>query len=72
MAIAGPQKCLGGVPGLSLMTVSPAAWEAMERRATPLRGSYLSLLDWKTAWLEQGRFPYTPLVSDIYALESTL
>jgi len=72
VAIAGPQKCLGGVPGLSLMTVSPAAWEAMERRATPLRGSYLSLLDWKTAWLEQGRFPYTPLVSDIYALESTL
>ncbi len=72
VAIAGPQKCLGGVPGLSLMAISPAAWEAMERRPQPLRGSYLSLLDWKTAWLEQGRFPYTPLVSDIYALESTM
>ncbi|HEY8445567.1 MAG TPA: alanine--glyoxylate aminotransferase family protein [Thermomicrobiales bacterium] len=72
VAVAGPQKCLGGLPGLSLMAISPAAWEAMERRPQPLRGSYLSLLDWKAAWLEQGRFPYTPSVSDIYALESTL
>ena len=28
IAVAGPQKCLGGPPGLSLMTVSPAAWKA--------------------------------------------
>ena len=72
VAIAGPQKCLGGTPGLSLISVSPAAWEAMERKAIPLRGSFLSLLDWKTAWLEGNRFPYTPSVSEMYALESTL
>jgi pyridoxamine--pyruvate transaminase len=72
VAIAGPQKCLGGTPGLSLISVSPAAWETMERRAQPLRGSFLSLLDWKTAWLEGNRFPYTPSVSEMYALESTL
>src|SRR6187200_2913142 len=72
IAIAGPQKCLGGVPGLSLMTISPAAWEAMERKANPLRGSFLSILDWKTSWIENNRFPYTPSVSTMYALESTL
>lgn len=72
IAVAGPQKCLGGVPGLSLISVSPQAWEAMERKREPLRGSFLSMLDWKTTWLEQRRFPYTPSVSDIYALESTL
>lgn len=72
VAIAGPQKCLGGTPGLSLISISPAAWEAMETKAQPLRGSFLSLLDWKTTWLEGNRFPYTPSVSEMYALESTL
>jgi pyridoxamine---pyruvate transaminase len=72
IGIAGPQKCLSGPPGLALLSVSPAAWEAMERVERPLRGSYLSILDWKTTWLEQRRFPYTPLVSEMYALESVL
>jgi pyridoxamine---pyruvate transaminase len=72
IAIAGPQKCLGGTPGLSLISVSPAAWEAMEQREQPLRGSFLSILDWKDTWLDQKRFPYTPSVSEMYALESTL
>jgi pyridoxamine--pyruvate transaminase len=72
VAIAGPQKCLGGTPGLSLMSISPAAWEAMEQHPNPLRGSFLSILDWKDAWLENNRFPYTPSVSEMYALESTL
>ncbi|MGI8484850.1 MAG: pyridoxal-phosphate-dependent aminotransferase family protein [Thermomicrobiales bacterium] len=72
VAVAGPQKCLGGTPGLSLIAVSPAAWKAMESRKTPLRGSFLSLLDWKTSWIEQHRFPYTPSVFEIYALESAL
>jgi pyridoxamine---pyruvate transaminase len=73
VAVAGPQKCLGGTPGLSLMAISPRAWEAMERRRPqPLRGSFLSILDWKTAWLEGQRFPYTPSVSEVYALESVL
>ena len=73
IAIAGPQKCLGGTPGLSLMSVSPAAWEALEtRKPEPLRASFLSILDWKTAWLEGKRFPYTPSISEMYSLESVL
>lgn len=72
IAVAGPQKCLSGVPGMSLISVSPEAWRRMESVKTPLRGSFLSLLDWKTSWIENGRFPYTPSVSDVYALESVL
>jgi pyridoxamine--pyruvate transaminase len=73
IAIAGPQKCLGGTPGLSLMSISPAAWEALEaRKPEPLRASFLSILDWKSAWLEGKRFPYTPSVSEMYSLESVL
>ena len=73
IAIAGPQKCLGGTPGLSLMSISPAAWDALEaRKPEPLRASFLSILDWKSAWLEGKQFPYTPSVSEIYSLESVL
>jgi len=72
VAVAGPQKCLGGTPGLSLMAVSPEAWHAMEEKREPLRGSYLSILDWKESWIQEHRFPYTPSVSEVYALESVL
>lgn len=72
VAIAGPQKCLGGSPGLSLLSISPAAWKAMESKADPLRGSFLSILDWKDTWIEKKTFPYTPSVSTMYALESVL
>jgi pyridoxamine--pyruvate transaminase len=44
----------------------------MASRAAPLRRSYLSMLDWKELWLEQRRFPYTPGISDVFALEATL
>lgn len=73
VAIAGPQKFLGGPPGLGMLSVSPQAWAAMEGKPTPLRMSYLSILDWKESWLKKkGAFPYTPSVSDVYALESVL
>ncbi|MGH9320480.1 MAG: pyridoxal-phosphate-dependent aminotransferase family protein [Vicinamibacteria bacterium] len=72
VAIAGPQKCLGGPPGLSLLAVSLEAWKVMESKREPLRGSFLSILDWKDTWLEKKVFPYTPSVSTIYGLESVL
>ncbi len=72
VAIAGPQKCLGGPPGLTLLAVSPAAWQAMEQHHKPVRGSFLSILDWRESWLEKRVFPYTPSVSLIYGLESVL
>jgi pyridoxamine--pyruvate transaminase len=73
VACSGTQKFLGGPPGLALVAVSPAAWRAMEAKRPPLTDSYLSLLDWKNTWLsKKGAFPYTPSVSDVYALESVL
>jgi pyridoxamine--pyruvate transaminase len=72
VAIAGPQKCLGGPPGLSLLAISPEAWKAMEAKKDPVRGSFLSILDWKDTWLEKKVFPYTPSVTTIYGLESAL
>jgi pyridoxamine--pyruvate transaminase len=57
LAVAGPQKCLSGPPGLSLLSISPDAWRAMENHKSPVRGSYLSILDWKETWLARKVFP---------------
>jgi pyridoxamine--pyruvate transaminase len=74
LAVAGPQKCLAGPPGMSLVTVSARAWEAMESNPAAPRGSFLSLLDWKHKWIDGGRvaFPYTPSVSDLNGVHAAL
>ena len=71
VCVAGPQKCLAGPPGLSLMTVSDEAWGAIRANPAAPRGSFLSMLDWKERWIEGGRtaFPYTPSVVDIHGLD---
>jgi pyridoxamine--pyruvate transaminase len=70
VCIGGAQKCLGGPPGVALVTVSPAAWEAIYRNELAPRASYISLIDWKEKWLEGGAFPYTPSVSDMHGLKA--
>jgi pyridoxamine---pyruvate transaminase len=74
LAVAGPQKCLAGPPGMSLVAVSPRAWEAIESNPNAPRGSYLSLLDWKHRWIDGGRtaFAYTPSVSDVNGVHAAL
>ncbi len=68
LLVAGPQKCLGGPPGMSLMAVSEQAWAAIDRNPAAPRGSFLSMLDWREQWHGQGRFPYTPSVSDLHGV----
>lgn len=67
LCVAGPQKCLAGPPGMSLVVVGPRAWAAMEANPDAPRGSFLSLLDWKTRWVDSDRtaFLFTPSVSDV-------
>ena len=72
VCVAGPHKCLGAAPGSALIAVSERAWEAMRVHPSPLRGSYLSLLDWKELWMEQRRFPFTIFVSQINGLNEAL
>jgi pyridoxamine--pyruvate transaminase len=67
ICIVGSQKCLGAPPGLSPLSVSEFAWEAM-RKKNPTRWSVLCLLDWKEMWLEKRSFPFTPSVSLMFAL----
>ncbi|MBA3235875.1 MAG: alanine--glyoxylate aminotransferase family protein [Chloroflexi bacterium] len=68
LLVAGPQKCLGGPPGMSLMAVSEQAWAAIERNPGAPRGSFLSMLDWREQWHGDGHFPFTPSVSDLHGV----
>lgn len=70
VCVSGAQKCLGGTPGISLISVSDAAWSVIRNNPEAPKDSYRSLLDWKDKWLDQEVFPYTPLVNEIYALDA--
>ena len=72
VVLGGSQKALSAPPGLAFLSVSPAAWQAMERRRQKIRGVYLNLLLWREQWLERGIFPYTPSTSDVYALHAAV
>jgi pyridoxamine--pyruvate transaminase len=70
VTVAAAQKCLGGPPGISLMTVNEAAWDRIRANPTAPRASFLSMLDWKEQWLDSGKFPFTPSVVDMHGIEA--
>ena len=72
LCVAGAQKCLSGPPGITLMTVSEDAWALIDKNPTAPRWSFLSLLDWREIYLNAGRFPFTPSISDVFGLEACL
>jgi aspartate aminotransferase-like enzyme len=53
--MTGSQKCLAAPLGLSLVSVSPRAWEAMDRRKTPARSYAYDLLRWRDQWMPVSR-----------------
>jgi pyridoxamine---pyruvate transaminase len=70
VCVAAAQKCLAGPPGVSLMTVSEAAWETIRANPAAPRASFLSMLDWKEQWIDGEKFPFTPSVSDMHGIEA--
>ena len=70
--VTGPNKCLGCPPGLTLLGVTPRAWEKMKSNPHAPRDSFLSILDWQDAWRRDRPFPFTPSVAEINALDAAL
>ena len=70
--VTGPNKCLGGAPGLTLLYVSDRAWRHMEANEAAPRASMLSILDWREAWRSDKPFPFTPSVAEINGLDAAL
>lgn len=72
VCVAGAQKCLGGPPGMSLITVSDAAWDRIRANPAAPRASFLSMLDWKEQWIDGDKFPFTPSVTELYGVEASV
>ena len=70
--VTGPNKCLGGSTGLSIVHVSERAWAKIDANPAAPTGSVLSLKDWRDAWSSDVLFPFTPSVSEIHALDAAV
>lgn len=70
VCVLGPQKCLAGPAGMSLISVSERAWTAIRDNPQAPRSSFLSMLDYQEQWLAHSRFPFTPSVSDVFGVEA--
>jgi len=67
IAISGSQKCLGAPPGLSLISVSERAFEAICGKVP----FYMDLREYKKS-SKKGQTPYTPAISLFFALDESL
>ena len=78
ICISSSQKCLGGLYGLSILSISDAAWETMKNRKVKPRSYAYDLLKWKIRWIpkEEGgllvmgrrSYPLPPPTHLVYAL----
>jgi aspartate aminotransferase-like enzyme len=53
--MTGSQKCLAAPLGMSLVSVSARAWEAMERRRHRATSYAYDLLRWREGWIPESR-----------------
>jgi aspartate aminotransferase-like enzyme len=58
--MTGSQKCLAAPLGLTLVAVSQAAWEAMERRKQPASSLVYDLARWREQWIPASRGGQVP------------
>jgi aspartate aminotransferase-like enzyme len=73
VCLGASQKCFSAPPGLSTLSVSDRAWEAVEE--TDQTAFYTSLAPWRDVDLDTDEavlLPYTPSVSNLYALDASM
>lgn len=71
ICLGASQKAFSAPVGLTFLSVSEGAFEAMERRETPIAGYYVNLLSFRYG-VENRWFPYTMPVSDILGLRQAV
>ena len=71
IALGGSQKAISAPPGLTLLSISEDAFNAMKNRKSPIVGFYCNLLMWED-YYEKKWFPYTMPISDIVGLRQAI
>ncbi|MFH1560129.1 MAG: alanine--glyoxylate aminotransferase family protein [Chloroflexota bacterium] len=72
LCYSATQKCVGSPPGLSPITLSPRAVEALRQRQSPIQSFYLDLLLLEKYWLTDRVYHHTASMSMVYALREAL
>lgn len=67
IALGGSQKAFSAPAGLTMVSVSEKAKEAMNNRKSPIAGFYCNLTIWENYYKDKW-FPYTMPISDIMGL----
>jgi alanine-glyoxylate transaminase/serine-glyoxylate transaminase/serine-pyruvate transaminase len=71
-AYSGTQKCISGPPGLSPISFSARAMQALEQRKTPVVSWYLDMSMVRDYWGTQRKYHHTAPVNMIYAFREAL
>ncbi|MBD7911190.1 pyridoxal-phosphate-dependent aminotransferase family protein [Clostridium cibarium] len=71
IALGGSQKAFSAPTGLTMVSISEKAKEAMKNRKTPIVGFYCNLTIWENYYKDKW-FPYTMPISDIMGLSKAL
>jgi aspartate aminotransferase-like enzyme len=70
--LTGSQKALGAPPGISLFCINDRAWEAVEKRSTPIDDYYANLTRWRPIMDNPRGYFATPAVGMVLAMREAL
>jgi alanine-glyoxylate transaminase/serine-glyoxylate transaminase/serine-pyruvate transaminase len=69
---SGSQKCLSAPPGLAPITVSPRAWDVIEKRRTPVANWDLDMTGINRYWGNKPAYHHTGPSNMVFALREAL
>jgi alanine-glyoxylate transaminase / serine-glyoxylate transaminase / serine-pyruvate transaminase len=72
ICFSGSQKAISAPPGMSPITVSPAAEEVFRKRKTRVQSWYFDLTTAMNYWGKERLYHHTPPISLIYALREAM
>jgi alanine-glyoxylate transaminase/serine-glyoxylate transaminase/serine-pyruvate transaminase len=75
VCVVAANKCMEALPGISFISVSPQAWELVDRQPETGRGWYLNLKTWRKYYTEWGGWhpsPVTLPVNNILAVRTSM
>ncbi|MHB8565941.1 MAG: pyridoxal-phosphate-dependent aminotransferase family protein, partial [Nitrososphaerales archaeon] len=72
IVLTGSQKALAAPPGATLLAVSKKAFDAMEKRKTPIASYYMNLVRWKPIMDDPKIYLTTPAVQVMLGLRESL
>jgi alanine-glyoxylate transaminase/serine-glyoxylate transaminase/serine-pyruvate transaminase len=75
VCVVAANKCLEALPGVSFISVSPQAWELVDRHTSSGHGWYLNLKTWRKYYTEWGGWhpsPVTLPVNNILAVRTSM